>query len=119
MAKVLIKSEKITPFGGKFHVREQFPRFVGLVIDKMPRRSQVPGGVANSVEDEEVEECLTERFAKHESIMNRNALHAFGLLLSRFRISRLLKRLSEDGLLIRKGMGAQTCYRPTPDYFGR
>jgi len=26
MAKVSIKSEKITPFGGIFHVREQFSR---------------------------------------------------------------------------------------------
>ena len=29
MAKVSIKSEKITPFGGIFHVREHFSRFVG------------------------------------------------------------------------------------------
>ena len=36
MAKVQIKSEKITPFGGIFHVREQFSRFVGPVIDKVP-----------------------------------------------------------------------------------
>ena len=35
MAKVSIKSEKITPYGGIFHVREQFPRFVGPVIDKV------------------------------------------------------------------------------------
>ena len=35
MAKVIIKSEKITPFGGIFHVREQFSRFVGPVIDKV------------------------------------------------------------------------------------
>ena len=35
MAKVSIKSEKNTPFGGIFHVREQFSRFVGPVIDKM------------------------------------------------------------------------------------
>ena len=35
MAKVSIKSEKITPFGGKFHVREHFSRFVGPVIDKV------------------------------------------------------------------------------------
>ena len=35
MAKVQIKSEKITPFGGIFPVREQFPRFVGPVIDKV------------------------------------------------------------------------------------
>ena len=33
MAKVQIKSEKITPFGGIFHVREQFSRFVGPVIE--------------------------------------------------------------------------------------
>ena len=35
MAKVSIKSEKITPFGGIFPVREQFSRFVGPVIDKV------------------------------------------------------------------------------------
>ena len=34
MAKVQIKSEEITPFGEIFHVREQFSRFVGPVIDK-------------------------------------------------------------------------------------
>ena len=37
MAKVQIKSEKITPFGGIFHVREHFSRFVGLVIYKVLR----------------------------------------------------------------------------------
>ena len=36
MAKVQIKSEKITPFGGIFHVREQFSRFVGPVIVLFP-----------------------------------------------------------------------------------
>ena len=35
MAKVQIKSEKITPFGGIFPVREQFSHFVGPVIDKV------------------------------------------------------------------------------------
>ena len=35
MAKVSIKSERITPFGGIFHVRELFSRFVGPVIDKV------------------------------------------------------------------------------------
>ena len=34
MAKVQQKSEKITPFGGIFHVREQFSRFVGSVIEQ-------------------------------------------------------------------------------------
>ena len=35
MAKVQIKSEKVTPFGGIFQVRELFSRFVGPVIDKV------------------------------------------------------------------------------------
>ena len=35
MAKVSIKSEKITLLGGIFHVRELFSRFVGPVIDKV------------------------------------------------------------------------------------
>ena len=32
VAKVRIKSEKITPFGGIFHVREQLSHYVGPVI---------------------------------------------------------------------------------------
>ena len=35
MAKINIKSEKNTPFGGIFHVREMFSRYVGPVIDEM------------------------------------------------------------------------------------
>ena len=35
MAKVSIKSEKITLFGDIFHVRERFFHFVGLVIDNV------------------------------------------------------------------------------------
>ena len=35
MAKVSIKFEKIKPFGGIFHVREMFSRYVGPVIDEM------------------------------------------------------------------------------------
>ena len=35
MAMVSMKSEKITPFGGIFHVREHFSRFVGPVINKV------------------------------------------------------------------------------------
>ena len=34
-AKINIKSEKITHFGGLFHVREQFSRYVGSVIKKV------------------------------------------------------------------------------------
>ena len=39
MAKVQIKSERITPFGGIFQVRQLFSRFVGPVIDKKLIRS--------------------------------------------------------------------------------
>ena len=35
MANISIKSEKITPFEGIFHLREHFSRFVGPVIDKV------------------------------------------------------------------------------------
>ena len=35
MAKVQIKSERITHFGGIFYVRELFSRYVGPVIDKV------------------------------------------------------------------------------------
>ena len=35
MAKVSIKSEKITPFGGIFHVRELFSRYMAPIIDKV------------------------------------------------------------------------------------
>ena len=35
MAKVQIKPERITPFGGIFHVREQLSHYVGPVINKV------------------------------------------------------------------------------------
>jgi len=35
MAKVSIKSEKVTPFGGIFHVRELFSRYMAPIIDKV------------------------------------------------------------------------------------
>ena len=35
VVKVQIKSEKITPFGGIFHVRELFSRYIGPIIDKV------------------------------------------------------------------------------------
>jgi hypothetical protein len=37
VAKVQIKSEKITPFGGIFHVRELFSRFVAPIINRLWR----------------------------------------------------------------------------------
>ena len=35
MAKVQIKSEKITPFGGIYYVRELFSRYIGPIIDEV------------------------------------------------------------------------------------
>lgn len=35
MAKVQIKSEEVTPFGGIFHVRELFSRYMAPIIDKV------------------------------------------------------------------------------------
>ena len=44
VAKVQIKSEKITPIGGIFHVRELFSRFVAPIIDKVRQPwGQAPG----------------------------------------------------------------------------
>ncbi len=39
MAKVQIKSEIITPFGGILHVREQFSCLLGPVIDKVQSKN--------------------------------------------------------------------------------
>ena len=33
MANISIKSQKITPFGGIFHVMEKFDRYIGPVVD--------------------------------------------------------------------------------------
>ena len=35
VAKVQIKSEEVTPFGGIFHVRELFSRYMAPIIDKV------------------------------------------------------------------------------------
>ena len=35
MANVQIKSEKLTPFGGIYYVREFFSRYIGPVIDEV------------------------------------------------------------------------------------
>ena len=75
--------------------------------------------MAAGIEDEVVEERFTELFAANESVTNRNVLFAFQLFMSRHRVYRLLKRLTEEGRLIREGQGAQTRYRPAPGHFGR
>ena len=44
MAKIAIKSEKITPFGGIFHVMNQFSSVLELVIDEvLGRRCKLVG----------------------------------------------------------------------------
>ena len=36
MAKVQIKSEKLTPFGGNFSIMEQFDSMLSPIIDQTP-----------------------------------------------------------------------------------
>ena len=44
MAKIAIKSDKITPFGGIFHVMDQFSSVLEPVIDEvLGRRSKLVG----------------------------------------------------------------------------
>ena len=44
MAKVNIKSEKITPFGGIFPVMDKFTKLLGPVIDKSIGDRYMPYG---------------------------------------------------------------------------
>ena len=76
MAKVQIKSEKITPFGEIFHVREQFSRFVGPFIDKVLglrwqgthlrlHEQRIRVGNALSIEHLHTQQIISEPFRAH------------------------------------------------------
>ena len=54
MAKVSIKSEKITPFGGIFHVRELFSRYVGPVIDEVFHQQDTLERIYSNLESENI-----------------------------------------------------------------
>ena len=65
MAKISIKSEKLTPFGGVFHVMEQFSRFVGPIIDKVLGLRCTSYGYQYS----EIVGSITSEAAKNASLM--------------------------------------------------
>ena len=54
VAKVQIKSEKITPFGGIFHVRELFSRYVGPVIDEVFHQQDTLERIYSNLESENI-----------------------------------------------------------------
>lgn len=80
---------------------------------------QSPFGRAFHTEEEDIEERLTALFAKQESITHRDVSFAFEKTLTRSRIASLLKRLTEEGRLIREGSKSQTRYHAAAGQFGR
>ena len=73
--------------------------------------NQVPHGQMIHAQGDEVEQRLAALFAEQDTITNQDVYHAFGLLLTRRRVTSLLSRLVREGKLIREGSGSQTRYR--------
>ena len=72
---------------------------------------QVPSGMEFHTEELEVEARLSELFAHKRVITHKDVSFAFEQMLSRNRITTLLKRLVRQGRLVREGSGSQTRYR--------
>ena len=72
---------------------------------------QTPYGMAYFTSQVNVRELLDELFAKQSTITRRDLELAAGLVLSKHRLSDLLKQLVADGRLIKEGTGNQTRYR--------
>ena len=72
---------------------------------------QVPFGQKFQTEETEVEARLAELFDSKGTITHKDIAVAFEQTLTHSRISTLLKRLVEEGRLVREGKGAQTRYR--------
>lgn len=81
--------------------------------------SQSPYGQAIAVDDDEIEARFTELFAHRELITHKDVHFAFEAVLTKHRITSLLKRLTAEGRLIRIGRGPQTCYRAAKGQFGQ
>ena len=75
MAKVSIKYEKNTPFGGIFYIREQFCRFVPPVIDKVLSLRYTPYGYLYS---EIVESLSSVYFFSDFFVHNLSFFRTFG-----------------------------------------
>ena len=72
---------------------------------------QTPYGMAYSTSQVNIRKILEELFAKQSTITRRDLELAADLVLSKHRLSNLLKQLVADGKLIQEGRGNQTRYR--------
>lgn len=72
---------------------------------------QVPCGKTFDNEEEALAARLAELFSRQSTITHKDVAIAFGQTLTRGRIAALLRRLVEEGRLVREGKGAQTRYR--------
>ena len=79
--------------------------------------SQVPYGQAIEARNEDVEQKLTELFARQSTITRKDVRYAFDLTLTEHRVTTLLQRLTAEGRLIREGIGPQTRYRAAEGQF--
>ena len=85
----------------------------GIEVDQKPYIQVV------HAERHNVENRLTELFAKHETITHRDVSLAFEETMTAHRISNLLSRLVLEGRLIRTGRGCQTRYSAVKGNFGK
>ena len=72
---------------------------------------QEPLGRAYSTTQVDVDGALARLFADHDTITRRDLEYAFGLVVSKHRLTDLLNRLVAQGRLIKEGRGSQTRYR--------
>ena len=72
---------------------------------------QVPFGNEFQADKSDLEARLFDLFSQQTTITHKDVSIAFGQTLTYSRISTLLKRLVEEGRLVREGKGAQTQYR--------
>lgn len=88
--------------------------------DKVRRMKvmQEPMGFAVSSDAVDVDEVLTELFARTPVVAHKHVFFAFEATLTHHRVSSLLSRLVREGRLIKEGSGARTQYRAVPGNFG-
>lgn len=72
---------------------------------------QTPYGQAYFTSQVDTDQLLNDLFAKQTTITRHDLELAAGLVLSKHRLSNLLKQLVADGRLIKEGSGNQTRYR--------
>ncbi len=81
--------------------------------------NQTPYGTAIQADRNQVEEVFSTLFREKESITHKNVFMAFEGVLTRHRVTSLLRRLVHEGRLLREGEGSQTRYRAVKGQFGQ